>query len=333
MADIDILNIEPSAISADLKGKYILLYGAEKTGKSTFGSKLPRSLFLQFENGTNALSGIRGVNILRWTDAKKVLSQLRKPQAKEMYDTVVVDTADIAYNLCERYILQREGVDDIRSIPWGQGFNMVKQEFSEFFREISLLQFGILFIAHEKTYSTDYKDEQGDNIMGVRPDLNSAPARVINSLVDIIAYLKTTMKENGETERFLYTRATPTIFAGSRYKYLAPKIPFGDNGYNELVSAITEAIEKDVELNNATVTTEHISANIQRRSFDEVMDDAKELWVSYLDKATDEENKEHRFNILNDIVLKVFGKQIKLSTVLPSQQDLLELVVEEFKNL
>lgn len=30
MADIDIFNLEPSKISRDLKGKYLLLYGAPK---------------------------------------------------------------------------------------------------------------------------------------------------------------------------------------------------------------------------------------------------------------------------------------------------------------
>lgn len=90
-----------------------------KVGKSTFGSQLPRSLFLNFEQGTNALAGVRSAPILRWGDFKKVLTQLRKPQAREMYDTVVVDTATIAWQLCERYICQREGVESIRDIPWG----------------------------------------------------------------------------------------------------------------------------------------------------------------------------------------------------------------------
>lgn len=91
-----------------------------KTGKSTFGSQLPRSLFLNFEQGTNALAGIRSVPILRWTDFKKVLTQLRKPQAREMYDSIVVDTASIAWQLCEKYICQREGVESIRDVPWGK---------------------------------------------------------------------------------------------------------------------------------------------------------------------------------------------------------------------
>lgn len=93
---------------------------APKTGKSTFGSKLPRSLFLQFEQGTNALDGIRGVPMLKWTDMKQVLRQLRDPRAQEMYDSIVVDTVGIAWSLCENYICSQNGVSQINEIPWGK---------------------------------------------------------------------------------------------------------------------------------------------------------------------------------------------------------------------
>lgn len=107
---IDIFNIQPSKISRDLKGKYILIYGAPKTGKSTFGSKLPRSLFLQFEQGTNALDGIKGAPIFKWSDMKSILRQLRDPRAKDIYDSIVVDTAGIAWTLCEQFVCQQNGV-------------------------------------------------------------------------------------------------------------------------------------------------------------------------------------------------------------------------------
>ena len=243
MANIDIFSLEPSKISRDLKGKFLLIYGLPKTGKSTFGSQLPRSLFLNFEQGTNALAGIRSVPILRWTDFKKVLSQLRKPQAREMYDSIVVDTASIAWQLCEEYIKQRESVDSIRDIPWGQGWNMLKTEFSECWREITLLGFGILFIAHSKEKPTEMRDEDGNTISAVCPDLPNNAYTIINSIVDIIGYLQVQMNPDGTSERYLYTRSTPTVFAGSRYQYLAPKIKFG---YNELVNAIGDAIDKAV---------------------------------------------------------------------------------------
>lgn len=302
-----------------------------KTGKSTFGSQLPRSLFLNFEQGTNALAGIRSVPILRWTDAKQVLTQLRKPQAKEMYDSIVVDTASIAWQLCEKYICQRESVDSIRDVPWGQGWGMLKTEFSEFWREITLLGFGILFIAHSKEKPTEMRDEEGNPITAVAPDLPNNAYTIINSIVDIIGYLQVQMNQDGTTERFLYTRSTPTVFAGSRYQYLAPKIKFG---YQELVDAIGDAIDKAVELDGAQVTDNTEIAQIKARPFQEVMEDAKTVWQNYLAAASSEEEREQHLNIMRDVIKRVFGSEdFKLSQAVPSQADLVELFVDEIKDL
>ena len=331
MADIDIFSLEPSKISRDLKGKFLLIYGQPKTGKSTFGSQLPRALFMNFEQGTNALAGIRSQPILRWTDAKKVLTQLRKPQAKEMYDTIVVDTASIAWQLCEKYICQRENEESIRDIAWGQGWNMLKQEFSEFWREITLLGFGILFIAHSKEKPTEMRDEEGNAITAVCPDLPNNAYTIVNSIVDIIGYLQVQMNPDGSSERFLYTRSTPTVFAGSRYQYLAPKIKFG---YQELVDAIGDAIDEAVEKDGAEVTDHTEIAQIKDRPFDEVMAEAKELWGTYLGTAANEEEKEQRLAIMKDIIKRVFGSEgFKLSTAVPSQVSLIEYFIDELKQL
>jgi len=331
MADIDIFSLEPSKISRDLKGKFLLIYGQPKTGKSTFGSQLPRSLFLNFEQGTNALAGIRSVPILRWSDFKKVLSQLRKPQAREMYDSIVVDTVSIAWQLCEKYICQRENADSIRDVPWGQGWNMLKNEFSECWREITLLGFGILFIAHSKEKPTEMRDEDGNSINAVAPDLPNNCYTIVNSIVDIIGYLQVQMNADGTSERYLYTRSTPTIFAGSRYQYLAPKIKFG---YNQLVEAIGDAIDKSVELDGAEVTDHTEIAQIRDRPFNEIMDDARKIWMGYLASAQNEEEKDQHLRIMKDVIKRIFGnEEFKLSQAVPSQSDLLELFITEMKNL
>ena len=331
MADIDIFALEPSKISRDLKGKFLLIYGQPKTGKSTFGSQLPRALFMNFEQGTNALAGIRSAPILRWTDAKKVLTQLRKPQAKEMYDSIVVDTASIAWQLCEKYICQRENVDNIRDVPWGQGWNMLKTEFSEFWREITLLGFGVLFIAHSKDKPTEMRNEDGEAITAVCPDLPNQCYTIINSIVDIIGYLQVQMNPDGTSERYLYTRSTPYVFAGSRYQYLAPKIKFG---YQELVDAIGDAIDAAVEKDGAQVTDHTEIAQVKDRPFQEVMAEAKEIWSTYLDKATTEEEKDQHLMIMKDIIKKVFGSEdFKLSQAVPSQSSLVEYFIDEVKQL
>lgn len=332
MALPSIFDLEPSKISRDLKGKFILLYGQPKTGKSTFGSQLPRALFMNFEQGTNALAGIKSMPIMKWTDAKKVLSELRQPRAREIFDSVVVDTASIAWQLCEKYICQREGVDSIRDVPWGQGWTMLKNEFSEFWREITLLGFGILFIAHSKDKPTEMRNEDGEAITAVCPDLPNQCYTIINSIVDIIGYLQVQMNPDGTSERYLYTRSTPYIFAGSRYQYLAPKIKFG---YNELVNAIGDAIDMAVEKDGAQVTDHtEIAPAVRARPFAETMNEAKEIWQYYIGKAVDQDDKDQRLRQMKDIVRSVFGNEdFKLSTAVISQQDLVELFISEMKQI
>ena len=208
---------------------------------------------------------------------------------------------------------------------------MVKNEFSECWREITLLGFGILFIAHSKDKPTEMRDEEGNPITAVAPDLPNNAYTIINSIVDIIGYLQVQMNSDGTTERYLYTRSTPTVFAGSRYQYLAPKIKFG---YNELVEAIGNAIDEAVEKDGAEVTDHTEIAQVKSRPFQEVMNDAKQIWVSYLSTAKDDEEKDQRANIMRDIIKRVFGSEdFKLSQAVPSQTDLVELFIDEMKDL
>ena len=332
MADINIFNLQPSVIDKSLKGKYILIYGASKVGKTSFAVQAPRTLTCAFELGLNALSGQRYVPLPKWSDFKRVLSQLRKPEAKELYDTIVIDTATWAYSLCEKYVCQREGVEDLRSIPWGQGWGMVKQEFSEALREITMLGFGIILICHEKERPTDMHDEEGNAISRVEPDGPRQMREIIDALVDIIGYIGIEFDPvTKEGIRYLYTRSTPTVFAGSRYRYLAPKIQFG---YDELVEAISNAIDKDVAENGAKVAEKSDTIQIKTRPFQEIMAEAKEVGNNYLNSAQDEEDKNHRIMMMKDTIRRIFGTEdFKISSAVPSQADLIELFIDEVKDL
>lgn len=332
MADnLNIFDLAPSVISRDLKGKYILLYGKPKCGKTSFAVQSPRALVCAFELGVNALAGTRYVPMAKWTDFKKIMKQLKDPRAKEMYDTIVIDTASIAFDLCEKYICMRENVDTIRDIPWGQGWKMVSKEFQECMREITMYGFGLILICHSKEKPSEYRDEDGNALTYIEPDLSKNAYTICNAICDIIGCINTEF-ENGNAVRYLYTRQTPTIFAGSRYKYLAPKIPFG---YAELVNAIGEAIEMSANIDGATVV-DHVEPVFaaQARPFDEIMNEAKELWKAYIEAASDDEDKEHRFKILKSYVRQYFGtEEFKVSQATPEQADIVELFSGAIKEL
>lgn len=330
MAGIDIFNLKKTTISKDLSGKYILLYSKPKVGKTSFAAQLDKNLILATELGTNGLDNLSVIPIMKWVDVKSVLKQLRDPRAREMYDTITFDTISIAADLVEKFICQREGVDSIRDVPYGQGWKMVAKELQETLREITMLGFGLILICHSKEKASNYTDEDGNPISSVEPDLSKNVYTVANAICDLIAYINVEFDKDGKSHRYLYTRQTPTIFAGSRWKYLAPKVEFG---YKELVNAIEDAIEKQKDLDGAVVTDKQDFVVEEKRPFKDVMEEAKNIWISYLNGAATDEEKESRLNILNDIITKTFGRQVKLSQALPSQQDLVELFIQETKDL
>ena len=289
--------------------------------KTTCACSFPKALLCAFEKGYNAIGGVKAVDIDRWATFKLVLRQLEKPEAKEMYDTIIIDTVSIAYDLCEQFICAQQGVQKINDIPWGQGFNDAKKEFESSLRKITQLGYGIVLICHNT--SRIEKTADGNDIEIISPDLPKRAAEICNGLVDIIGYIGNTYKD-GEYERWIYTRETPTLFAGSRFKYLAPKIKFG---YQELVDAISEAIEKAEQIDGATVVDKLEQKVEEKPNYEKIRTEASKLWKTLIEK--DEKNAE----VILKKVEMIFGRKIKLSEITEDQVDLFNLVLIEMKDM
>lgn len=323
---IDIFNIKPSVISRDLKGKYILIYGKEKSGKTTAAASFPKALLCAFERGYNGIGGVMAADISTWSDFKTVLRQLEKPEAKELYHTIIIDTVSIAWDQCEQFICRQNGVQKISDIPWGGGYAASKKEFEGALRKITMMGYGVVLIAHNA--SRIEKTADGSEIEIIYPDLPKRAAEICNGIVDIIGYIGTEW-ENGEAKRWLYTRETPTLFAGSRFKYMAPKIPFG---YDELVNAVAEAIELSEKKDGVTVVD---SANLMPTeevlNFQEVRSRAQELWTKLVGTG-DKTNPDVANAILKKIEMTM-GRRMKLSEFTEDQTDILNLVVMDMEEM
>lgn len=319
---IDILNIEPTKVSKDLQGKYILIYGAPKVGKTSFSVQMPKNLLLGFEHGFNALGGIKAVDIDKWTTFKQVIRQLRQPEAKEMYSTITIDTATIAYTMCEDFICTQQNINRIGDLPYGAGYGLVEKEFQDCLRQITQMGYGIVLIAH--SVPRVEKTPEGSEIEIVSPDLPKRGYKVINQLVDIIGYIDIIWDKEGNEKRVLYTRKTSQIMAGSRFKYLKSIIPFG---YKELTDAIAEAVEKEANENGSTLVDHEEEKKETERTFIEIREEAREIWEKLV--KTDKSNVEK----LNKIIVDTFGKQIKLSEITENQKDLFEIVLAEMKEI
>lgn len=320
---IDILSLQPSVISRDLKGKYVLLYGKAKSGKTTAASQFPKCLLCAFEKGYNAIGGLLAQDITKWSDFKLVLRQLERPEAKEKFETVIIDTVSIAWDLCEQFVCSQNGVQKIADIPWGGGYSAAKKEFEGSLRKITHMGYGVVLIAHNSTRIE--KTADGSEVEIIFPELPKRAAEICNGIVDIIGYIGNEYV-NGETKRYLYTRETPTLFAGSRFKYLSPKIEFS---YDSLVSAIGDAIDKSEKLDGAVVVdgVPQSTGALETLSYADIRAEAKVLWDTLIER--DAENAER---ILKKAEM-IFGRRIKLSEITEDQVDLYNLLVLDMKDM
>ena len=319
---IDIFNIQPTTISRDLKGKFVCIYSLPKVGKTSMACQFPKNLLCAFEKGYNAIAGVRPIDITKWSDFKLVLRQLEKPEARQMYDTVTLDTIGIAWEMCEQFICAQNGVQKIADIPWGGGYSACKKEFEACLRKITQLGFGLVIIAHVDKRIEKRADDDEVEILG--PAIPKRAYEIVNQLVDIIGYIDVTWDEEGNSERWLYTRKTPTVMAGSRFKYLAPKIKFG---YNELVSAISDAIDKSEQLDGAVVVDTIEQVIEEKLDYKTIREEASMLWKTLVER--DPENAP----IILKKVEMIFGRPMKLSEITEDQVDLFNLVVLDMKDM
>lgn len=305
-----------------------------KVGKTTFASEIPGHLILSFEPGTNAMVGKMIQPIAKWVEFKQVLSQLRNPKVQDKFDVICIDTADKAYEACEKYICQQNSVSQLGEIPWGAGYSMCKKEFSDAFDEIAHLGYGLCFISHstEKTF----KDEKGDEYTQLAPALPQRPYDIINKLVDIIGYIRVKKdKETGDSIGRLYFRGDDNFLAGSRFKYIDESVLLSKNRefyYKNVEDAILKAIDQQVEMSGGQATDEHNRYFVnteeeEKPNYEALMAEAKELWGEIVKQDTT------KAKAILDRVEKIFGKRMKISEVTEDQVELLPALLDEMKQL
>ena len=284
--------------------------------------QFPKNLLLAFEKGYNAIGGVKPVDIMKWSDFKLVLRQLEKPEARKLYDTVTIDTIGIAWDMCEQFVCAQNGVQKIGDSPWGGGYSACKKEFESCLRKITQLGYGLVIIAHVDKRTEKRADDSEVEI--IAPSIPKRAYEIVNQLVDIIGYIDITWDEEGNSERWLYTRKTPTVMAGSRFKYLDPKIKFG---YNELVTAISDAIDKAEKLDGAVVVDTIEQTIEEALDYKKIRERASALWTDLVER--DEDNAA----IILKKVEMIFGRPIKLSEITEDQVDLFNLVVLDMEDM
>ena len=198
--------------------KYIFqLYGEPKAGKSTFASHFKSAVFICTEPGTKFLRVYGGDHVHKdWSDIKDTVKRLCTEDHE--FQTVVIDTADNAFDMCGDYVKKREGISHESDLGFGKGWNFVKKEFKQVIDALANRGFGLVFISHVKQLE---RESRGIKRPYLDNSLSNSAKSYINGLCDFIFYCFLDDDEN----RLIRTKSNLNINAGDRSGILPEIMP------------------------------------------------------------------------------------------------------------
>ena len=324
-----LLDIKPHQVSRDLRGYSVFLYGAPKTGKTTIACQFPGALLLAFEKGYSTIGGVLAQPINSWSEFKKLFVEFKDPAVKERYQTIVIDTADIAYSYCEKYICTRESdakhsYQNVADIPYGKGYAMAMDEFDECIRKILQLGYGLVIISHDQDKTM--KNENGEEYNQIIPTLDKRARLVCERTCDIIGYCREIEDQEGHKTVRMFMRETSRYVAGSRFKYTPDSIELS---YDNLVKAIADAIDEQERVSKGTTTNSFSNLHTDDIEYDfpALMKEVQQTVGALMSGHPEMEHK------IVSIVDKHLGKGKKVSDCTPDQAALVDLILYDLKHL
>lgn len=223
----------------------ILLYANPKVGKSTFASQIPRAAILATEPGWNYLEGNLWMDenenyvIPDWLTLIKATKEVI--DAKDRFDTIVLDTLDNAYLWCEQHVCETHGAEywNDEGLGFGKGVSLITNTFRNYITKITSRGFGVVLISHAVTKNIKTKVGEMTKTTISLPD----KARLaIMGMMDLIIFMDQDTT-GGVTKNILNIRGEPGVYeAGGRLKLLPKEIVVEDR--EKMFSSLRDIYEE-----------------------------------------------------------------------------------------
>ena len=231
-----VLPTGPSVPSTDMGDYSILLFGEKKIGKTSLAAQFPDALLLMLEPGAKALV-VHQVPILTWDQLKQAVKVL---VPNRRYKTIVIDTVDLAYMMCERAVCARLSINHPSDEEWGKGWAAVRDEFTQWAQAMTNMGKGVIFISH--AVEREIKTRGGVKYDRFQPTLTGAARNIVEGMVDMWMFYT-----YDDKRRVLTIRGDEHVMAGHRmqenFRWGSEDIrtirmdPSPERGYAALVGA------------------------------------------------------------------------------------------------
>lgn len=255
-----------------VKGKKIMLYGTNDTGKTYQACHFPNPYLVMTEAGGSAVNIPKADCTDRWSQFLEVVDDVcdNYEDYKKSLETIVIDTAENLVRLKERAVCNQFGVSDLSEITGKQnGYNIARNDFQAQINRLTNKGYTVIFICHEET--VEKEDEvTGEKYNFVQPKGTSnekSSMRMLRDLVDFCIYTRPNGIDNETYETIKSTgicKRTKNVFARSRFAIQTLINPFtADN----VVKAIEEAVEKSAEMEGAMIGENEAKKDITKEDY------------------------------------------------------------------
>lgn len=243
------LKTEKSEPSNNLGDYTLLLYGEKKIGKTSLCNEFPEAAFFFFELGGK---GLRVYDHLcpNWDTFLVYVDLLEKT---DKFQTVVIDTVDLAYLRCYEYMGRKDHWDHPNdNNDFGRTWQSIKTEFIVTMDRVLATGRGVIFVSHAE--EAEFAERGGTTYKKIIPSMPKQVREYLRGFVDIIAYFG----YEGE-DRLLTIQGSDRVDAGNRVSehFIANSngefvhsIPMGRNareGYESFLSAFNNEQEDAVK--------------------------------------------------------------------------------------
>jgi hypothetical protein len=165
----------------DLWKSLILIFGEKKIGKTELLAQVPNAIFLATEVGYKGLRIFKR-DVTSWKEAKGYAKLLKKDK---QYKLVVIDIADILYDLCFVYVCEKMMIDHPNDEAFGKAWYEIKKEFESLFLSLAQTGKGVALISHAEEKEVKMRD--GDTYDRIMPTMSKQARKVIEGMVDVWA--------------------------------------------------------------------------------------------------------------------------------------------------
>ena len=322
----NILDLKPNKLTTDLTSYNFLLYSAPGVGKTTFATELfpEKAIILGCELGYKGIPNAIGVGVPNYHTLLQYVDQLDTDDAREKFNTIIVDTTTKVGDMIEEYILSMYGKDSLGDCKaHGGAYPFINRYYNLAFNRLKGRGYNFVYICHAKT--VDIKNDKGE-VIGQKymPKMSDRLNAMIEPEVDYTFFLTL----NGKGERILVTDNTPHS-SGKQRTNLPTIMPLDAETFKEEFAKGIQEKGKGA-ITNEKVKNTVVEFTTKERDYKEIIQEIKSLGKQLIDSG---KNVDALAIVNNRLGKDDNGVQRTLEQCSQSNAQMLEVIVEDLKKL